>query len=50
MDICDNLWWKDDDKYRGFFNQYTIQVGFTGNLEFSIGIMSSKIGYKDKCV
>ena len=35
-----------DDKFRKFFNQYTIQVGSTGNLGLSIGMMSSKIGYK----
>lgn len=31
---------------RNFFNQYTIQVGSTGNLGLSIGITSAAIGYQ----
>ncbi len=35
-----------DEECRNFFKNYTIQVGSTGNLGMSIGIMSAAVGYQ----
>lgn len=48
LSITDNYERFADNDIREFLSQYTIQVGSTGNLGMSIGIMSAALGFKVK--
>lgn len=48
LKVTDNYEKLCSDEMRAFFNQYTVQVGSTGNLGLSIGISSAAIGFKVK--
>ena len=48
LNVTDNYEKLCSDEMRAFFNQYTVQVGSTGNLGLSIGISSAAIGFKVK--
>lgn len=46
LDESDDYSKLDSDEFRNFFGMHTIQVGSTGNLGLSIGIMSARLGFK----
>lgn len=46
ISLTDNYEKFDTDEMRQFFSQYTVQVGSTGNLGMSIGIMSAALGFR----
>lgn len=46
ISLTDNYEKFATDEMRRFFSQYTVQVGSTGNLGMSIGIMSAALGFR----
>lgn len=46
MNEDDNYEVLAEERFRKFFNQYSIGVGSTGNLGLSIGIISAQLGFK----
>lgn len=45
IDIKDDYSKFNSEEFRNFFSKYKIQVGSTGNLGLSIGIISAKLGF-----
>ncbi len=46
LSVTDDYACLAEPRFREFFSQYKVQVGSTGNLGMSIGIMSAAVGYQ----